>query len=190
MNNLGQDLMPYMDAVQIIRNTILKSRYQTAAIANTGMLSLYYGVGRYISENTRTGKWGTGAIETISKQLQGEIPGLRGFSPTNMRNMRIFYEQWSLELNRQSVTGDLERDSKENATCLIHQLATDELGYLDDNIINLNHQLTTDDFWSVAQLKNHIRAGDFTSYGSLPNNFTLTIPDEKTVTIAGCLKVS
>lgn len=55
------------------------------------MLSLYYGIGKYISENTRNGAWGTDAIRQISKQLQKELPGLRGFSETNLKYMRLFY---------------------------------------------------------------------------------------------------
>ena len=59
------------------------------------MLSLYYGIGRYISANSREGFWGTGAIKTISERLRKELPGLKGFSQTNLKYMRIFYEEWS-----------------------------------------------------------------------------------------------
>lgn len=56
---------------------------------------LYYGVGKYISRNSREGFWGKGAIETISEQLSKELPGLRGFSARNLRYMRMFYEEWA-----------------------------------------------------------------------------------------------
>lgn len=49
------------------------------------MLALYYGVGKYVSDNTRRGVWGTGAIATISEQLRRELPGLRGFSPSKYK---------------------------------------------------------------------------------------------------------
>jgi predicted nuclease of restriction endonuclease-like (RecB) superfamily len=35
------------------------------------------------------------------------------------------------------------------------------------------------EFWSVETLKSHIRANDYVHIGSLPNNFHLTIPNEK-----------
>ena len=100
MENINQELLTYREAVKKIKNAILQSRYRSAQKANAEMLSLYYNVGKYISVNTRIGKWGTGAIENISAQLQGEIPGLHGFSPSNMKNMRIFFEQWESELER------------------------------------------------------------------------------------------
>ena len=126
MDNSSQDLMTYREAAQTIKNAILQSRYRSATSANAEMLSLYYGVGRYISANTRSGKWGTGSIESISVMLQGELPGLHDFSPTNMKNMRIFFEQWELELepNRQTVTADL---NSENGFALIRQTVSAEL---------------------------------------------------------------
>jgi len=112
MADINQELLTYREAVQKIKRAILQSRYRTAQSANTEMLTLYYGIGKFISENTRSGKWGTGAIDAISSQLQGEIPGLHGFSPSNMKNMRIFFEQWELELeaNRQLPTAYLNDD--------------------------------------------------------------------------------
>lgn len=85
----------YNDAVQQIKEAILKSQAKALAGVNQEQLALYYGIGRYISNNSRTGFWGKDAIETISRQLSAEMSGLRGFSPRNLRNMRTFYEQWS-----------------------------------------------------------------------------------------------
>ena len=88
-----QEPKTYREAVNKIKSAILQSRYKAANLTNRELLSLYYSVGKYISANTRSGMWGTGAIETISTQLQGEIPGLHGFSPSNIKNMRIFYDE-------------------------------------------------------------------------------------------------
>lgn len=71
----------YREAVQTIKTAILQSRYRAARAANAEQLKLYFNIGRYVSANTRTGKWGTGAIEEISSQLQAKLPGLRGFPP-------------------------------------------------------------------------------------------------------------
>lgn len=45
---------------------------------NKEQLSLYYGIGRYVSENSCKGFLGKGAIEQRSYMLQQELPGLRG----------------------------------------------------------------------------------------------------------------
>ena len=90
----------YDDAVQIIKTAILQSQYDAARSVNEKQLMLYYGIGKYISANSRRGFWGKGAIDTISERLQNELPGLRGFSARNLRYMRAFYEEWSVLENR------------------------------------------------------------------------------------------
>ena len=100
------DLQTYTEAVRVIKEAILRSQYRAASSANKEQLSLYYGIGCYVSKNSREGFWGKSAIETISQQLQKELPGLRGFSATNIKNMRSFYEEWSPVINRQPMADE------------------------------------------------------------------------------------
>ena len=73
------------------------------------MLSLYYGVGKFISENSRGRYWGKGAIKQLSEDLQRELPGLRGFGEVSLKKMRLFYEAWQpIFANRQLPTDDLK----------------------------------------------------------------------------------
>ena len=81
-------------AVLLIKAAILQSQARAVQMINQEQLSLYYGIGRYVSEHSRKGYWGTGAIGRISKQLQAELPGLKGFSEENIKLMRRFYEAW------------------------------------------------------------------------------------------------
>lgn len=96
-------------AVKTIKNAILQSQYRAAKGVNREQLSLYFGIGRYVSEHSRKGVWKTGAIERISEQLQKELPGLRGFGVSSIKNMRQFYEEWASFLNRQPRAGDLPK---------------------------------------------------------------------------------
>ena len=82
------------NAVQVIKDAILQSQQRALKAINQEQLALYYGVGRYISANTRSKNWGSGFIDAISEQLRKEMPGLKGFSARNLRNMRTFYEEW------------------------------------------------------------------------------------------------
>ena len=141
----------YVLAVKQIKTAILKSRYEAAALANKELLKLYFGIGQYVSFHSRNKNWGKGAIDSISSLLQQELHGLRGFSATNIRNMRIFYEEWECmqpflidkkeplfqfseeELDRQLLSAELKNQNRQLATgdlndsFLIQQLATAEL---------------------------------------------------------------
>ncbi len=85
----------YDVAVQAIKTAILQSQYDAAKSVNEKQLMLYYGIGKYLSLNSRKRFWGKGAIDAISERLEKELPGLRGFSARNLRNMRSFYEEWT-----------------------------------------------------------------------------------------------
>jgi predicted nuclease of restriction endonuclease-like (RecB) superfamily len=206
----------YSKAVQEIKTAILQSRYRAASVANAEQLMLYYGIGKYVSDNSRSGKWGSGAIEAISKQLQQELPGLRGFSATNMKSMRIFFDEWKndLEPNRQLPTADLAESIlqtvnrqlstaetvDETSGISIRHLISDKLAFDKQDAflkIGFTHhreilakckplderwyyiQRCAAEFWSVETLKSHIRAKDYSHIETLPNNFQLTMPDEK-----------
>lgn len=94
-------------AVKTIKAAILQSQARAIQMVNQEQLSLYYGIGRYVSEHSRKGYWGTGAIGTISKQLKSELPGLKGFSEENIKLMRRFYETWK-DIETISVVGTTE----------------------------------------------------------------------------------
>jgi predicted nuclease of restriction endonuclease-like (RecB) superfamily len=192
------ELQIYQDAAVEIKEAILQSRYRTARVANAEQLALYYSIGYYISENTRNGQWGSGALEMISQQLQAELPGVRGFSAANMKYMRIFYEKWAslLDPNRHLPGDDLTNETH----LTIRHLPSDELpsddfeafirvGFTHHREI-LNKTKTVEErwyyirrcaagFWNVITLKERLKADDFHNLGKLPNNFSLTIPDAK-----------
>lgn len=141
----------YVLAVKQIKTAILKSRYEAAALANKELLKLYFSIGQYVSFHSRNKNWGKGAIDSISSLLQQELHGLRGFSASNIKNMRAFYEEWEFmqpflidkeaplfhfseeELNRQLPSAELKNENRQlstddlNNSFLIRQLPTGEL---------------------------------------------------------------
>lgn len=111
----------YDEAVEAIKTAILQSQYDAAKSANEKQLMLYYGIGKYISLNSRNGFWGKGAIEAISERLDKELPGLRGFTSRNLRYMRTFYEEWKMldAVNSQEQVPDNVSDNLEIANSKI-----------------------------------------------------------------------
>ena len=94
-------------AVEAIKTAILQSQYQAAKETTRVQLILYYGIGRYLSSKKGKKTWGTSVLETISSQLKKDLPGLRGFSASSLKNMRLFYENWNfLENSNSSVMTD------------------------------------------------------------------------------------
>lgn len=88
----SSNIITYKPAAETIKQAILQGQYEAAKGVNRIQLAVYFGIGKYISLNTRKGVWGTGALEAISQILHKELPGLRGYSASSLKNMRIFYE--------------------------------------------------------------------------------------------------
>ena len=202
-----QDLSQYVSAVKEIKNAILDSRYRVARQANKEVLQLNYGIGRFISVNSRSAKWGSNAISVISKMLQQELPGLKGFSEASIKMMRIFYEEWCLIFeNRQLEIDDLGNpiiDSISSDNIRIEQFDTDKLSESDLsyflNVGFTNHYIiisrTTTleerlyyirrcatEFWKVETTKYYLKEDLYHKEGSIQQtNFEKTIeePDFK-----------
>ena len=68
-----------------LKEAILKSRYQAARLVNKELIVLYFSIGKKISETATKEVWGSKILEQISKELQNELPGLRGFSSGNLK---------------------------------------------------------------------------------------------------------
>lgn len=190
----------YNIAVQTIKDAILRSQYQAAKLVNREMLSLYYGIGRYISANSRDGFWGTGAIKAISERLRKEMPGLKGFSESSLKNMRMFYEEWSPVLESSDATspispimiGEIETTTLLSAKSPI---TTDDLE-LFGNLSFTHHirilngekdvnkrwkyiKLALENKWDTRYLQQQIKDNAADKYGTMPSNFDVTITDSR-----------
>lgn len=188
------EFLKYGDAVTIIKRAIEQSRYRAAVSSNSEMLSLYYGIGRYVSANTRNGTWGTDAIHNISMQLQKELPGLRGYSETNIKYMRLFYENWCPFVNRQPTADNLEVDGQ-MLLLKTRQSMADDLNWNEFLSLSFSHHIeiitktTTIEerrfyihecsvhAWSKYTLRDYIRSNLYQNRTSLPNNFDHALTD-------------
>ena len=102
----------YIKFIKKLKQEIVSSRYDAAKLVNKELLILYYNVGKLLTEKTEQENWGARVLETISNDLQNALPGLRGFSITNLKNMKQFFETYSQFVISQSVTGELQNTSK------------------------------------------------------------------------------
>ena len=126
----------YETAAETIKTAILQGQYEALKSENRVQLAVYFGIGKFISSNSRNGGWGTDALSAISELLRKILPGLRGFSATQMKEMRLFYEGWN-ELDRNSsVTTDELRK-------VVSSVATEETTFLNSSVV-------TDEFLSSS----------------------------------------
>ena len=174
----------YREAVKTIKEAILRSQYRAATSVNKEQLSLYYGIGRYVSKNSRIGFWGKGAIEQISSLLQKELPGLRGFSTSNIKNMRVFYEEWEPVLNRQPLADEFNWSDFFSIGFSHHTEIISKAKTLEARLFYIHECVTR--YWSKYTLRDYLKADLYSHRGTLPNNFAQTLPDTKQALKAVC----
>ena len=190
------------NAVQAIKGAILQSQQHALAAINQEQLALYYGIGRFVSMNTRNKNWGKGFIEAVSEQLRKELPGLRGFSAASLRKMRTFYEEWQMLSDNSFVETNKLVDVESNSFVGTNELPTVQFK-IDANFpiaafmnIGFTHhyviiskvkdieqrkfyiQFASDTKAKVEDLEQIINDDLYSHQGDLPNNFKKTIPDQ------------
>lgn len=190
------------NAVQVIKTAIQQSQLKAVRAINQEQLALYYGIGRYVSINTRDKNWGKGAIDTISEQLSKELPGLRGFSAPSLRKMRTFYEEWSILLDNSFVrTNNMESDEKglfveTNELSSVQFTMSADFPIAAFLSIGFTHhyaivskvkdiekrkfyiQFAADTKVKVEELEKLIEDDLYAHQGELPNNFKKAIPNQ------------
>lgn len=166
----------YTNAIGQIKQAILKSQYQAAKGVNAIQLSLYYGIGRYVSENTGKKVWGTGALEAISAGLQGELPGLRGFSSANMKKMRIFYDQWHEFIESSPLADQLPMEEFLSVGFSHHMEILHKTTTVEERLFYVHQSYAHR--WDKYVLRDMLRADIFHHQGALPNNFLKAMPSK------------
>ncbi|RNL56860.1 DUF1016 N-terminal domain-containing protein [Pedobacter jejuensis] len=107
----------YIENIKALKSAILQSRYRAASLVNKELLTLYFAIGKFISHKIEEEKWGAKVIEILSADLQVELPGLRGFSATNIKRMRLFFEAWKEQTQiRPTQSGQLQTIDLEEIT--------------------------------------------------------------------------
>lgn len=71
--------------------------YRSSSIAtvNTMVLRMNWDIGRFISSQLKSARWGTKVVGDLADYLKRQSPGRRGFGKRNLYNMVKFYDLYS-----------------------------------------------------------------------------------------------
>lgn len=194
-NKMNNDIINYSENIKLLKSAILQSRYRAALAVNKELLFLYFAVGKFISNKVKTEKWGAKVIELISIDLQSELPGLRGFSASNIKRMRVFFEAWNDYTSISPTLSDQLQDidiqniafSPTVSDQLRNSFLTLSFSHHLEIVLNTTSfeerlfyiQKAAMDFWSLSTLKNHLSNETHKKIGNLPNNFVNTISNHE-----------
>jgi len=131
----------FNELVEQIKSIILTSRIKVRAVVNDELLQSYWNIGKQIIEKDQEGnlraEYGTKLLIKLSRQLTKELG--KGFSRSNLQNMRNFYTTYQ---KCQTLSGKL---SWSHYCELISLEDTDKRSFYEKETINSN--------WSVRELQ-------------------------------------
>lgn len=112
----------YTQLLQDLKFRIAQSRYIAARLVNREQLMLYYYIGKLLNDKITEQNWGDKVLSQIATDLKEQMPTLRGFSATNLKNMRQFYTSYEQNQIGQLLTGQIHIPDKQQD--IIGQLPT------------------------------------------------------------------
>lgn len=83
------------------------SQYEAMKAVNKEMIALYWEVGKRISEQQKMLGWRKSVEENLSKDIQKEFPGIKGFGTSNVWDMARFYTEYQCDTILQPLVGEI-----------------------------------------------------------------------------------
>lgn len=158
----------YLNFKNEITARIRSAQYEALKAVNKEMIALYWEVGKRITEQQTALGWGKSVVENLSRDIQKEFPGIKGFGVSNMWDMARFYAEYQSNEFLQPLVGEISWSKhiviltkcKETRQRQFYILATKKYGWTKDVLIN------------------KIEAKTYENYLLGQSNFDKTLPNE------------
>ncbi len=67
---------------------------RTVRIVNQTLIELYWTIGEFLSGRIAEGTWGKGTVQSLAAHISVSLPGVRGFSASNLWRTKQFFETY------------------------------------------------------------------------------------------------
>ena len=207
MSNLIKTDTNYAEWIKSLSLRFRQSQIKAAVKVNSELIRFYWELGRDIVELKAEERWKENFWENLSHDLQTALPGVKGFSITNLQYTRRFYLLYSMTINEHPQVGgvlengmsDREHPQVGGVSKSIHyQYGNEMMSPLVTQICCVpwgHHKLIIDKLmgqpekalfyvqqtikynWSRSVLLNFLDSDLFERQGKAVTNFEMTLPD-------------
>ena len=161
-----------------LKKRVAASRYKAALSVNKELVLLYHHIGSQILESQANQGWGAKVIDQLSKDLRSEFPEMKGFSPQNLKYMRRFAGEYSInEIGQQGV----DQIPWGHIVTLIYAISDKQ-----ERIFYI--QKTIENSWSRNILSMQIEMNLFKRKGEAITNFQTKLPSPQSDLAQATLK--
>jgi predicted nuclease of restriction endonuclease-like (RecB) superfamily len=121
----------YKDWIIELKGRIRSAQAKAALAVNQELILLYWALGKMISKKEKV--WGSKLMEQISVDLKSEFPDMGGFSVSNLKTCRLFYNYFT---NGSQAVNEIDFD-----THLVGSQAVNQLEVTDNDSFTFHPQL-------------------------------------------------
>lgn len=162
----GEVVDGYGELLADLKARVRATQFRAARAANTEVLRLYWSIGHDILDRQQHAGWGSKVVNRLAADLKREFPDQRGWSPSNLKNMRRVAEVWpTLDDFGQQPVGRLPWG---HVILLLERLDTREER-------DWYAAVAAENGWTRGVLELQIRSGLRTALGAAPTNFTAAL---------------
>lgn len=101
----------YKDWLVELKERFYSHRLKASCATNGYLLDFYWKLGRDIEAKQYTNTYGSVFYKNLSQDLKNEMPGVKGFSPINLRYMSKFFKLYAPLYSNIPQTAELFSDS-------------------------------------------------------------------------------
>lgn len=162
----GQLLTGYVDLLEDLKGKIRSAQVRAGLAANRELVLLYWEIGRRILDSQRQEGWGAKVVDRLAQDLRHEFPAMKGFSPRNLKYMKMFAETYHDGQIVQQLVAQIPWGH--NVRILDHvKNPIEREWYIRQTIQN---------GWSRNVLVHQIESGLYKRYGEAVSNFDIALP--------------
>jgi len=178
MNNVVKST-EYIGFFQEIKDKIHKAQVKASLAVNQELILLYWDIGKRISSQQKREGWGASVIERLAMDIHKSFPNLKGFSLSNLRRMKAFYQSYSNSLLKHAQP---VRELDESGMLqLVAQIPWGHNIVLLEKVKNIPErfwyiQKTIENGWSRNVMVHQIESGLYHRQGQAMTNFPETLP--------------
>ena len=162
---------PFLDE---IISKIQSVRYEMLKTVNRHTVTLYWEIGKSVSEQMQNEGWGKSVVEQLSKDLMRNYPGVRGFSASNIWRMKTFFETY---IHNEKLA-PLVREIGWTQNKIIFEKCKDDVKR--EYYIKKTKQMG----WSKLDLIDKIKHHHFENQALAQNNFEVTVSNDLKAQVA------
>jgi predicted nuclease of restriction endonuclease-like (RecB) superfamily len=171
-----------------LKNKIRSTQIKAAIAVNSLLIEFYWELGKMIAEKQT--EWGSKFLETLSTDLRKEFPEMQGFSVTNLKYCRLFYQYFTIgpqvgDLKISPQPGDQNLTDISNETPISQQpVGQIPWGHTKVIITQIKEraigdfyvQQTLENNWNRDTLALQIKTDLYARKGKAISNFKHTLP--------------